>query len=338
MSFRKRMKQKRGGRSLQKRHDAGTKNTGGGRFPTIFNKEAIPEGIGFWRCTEDTHLADIIPFEAGPDMPFGNDDKPITEEGELDYVVDLFVHMNVGNMNKPFVCPYENFGKACPICEFIKANRLDKEDWKKLVAKHRVVYLLWVHDSREEEKKGIQIFEASHFFTQEKIEEIAKLPRGGGYENFSHPDTGKTLAWTRKGSGQENTQYLGHRFVDRDAPIPDRILDQSFPLDSVINMHPEYEEIEKEFKGTLKRMKLLGSGEDDDMDTDDTPFDESTGDDVPDWSEDEEKPARTRKRTTSRKRTGTKPSGTRTRTRTSGKEKTSDDKPKRTRTRTRKRQ
>lgn len=299
MSFRDRMKKKRGGRRLQDRHNTGTKTTGG-RFPTIFNKEAIPEGREFWKCKEGQHLADIIPFEAGPDMPFGNDDHPITDEGELDYVLDLFVHVNVGNMNKPYVCPYENFGLPCPICEFIKANRLEKADWQILSAKHRVVYLMWIHDSREDEKKGIQIFEASHYFMEEKIEEIAKLPRGGGYENFSHPDKGKTLAWTRKGSGKENTQYLGHRFIERDVPIPDRILDQSFSLDSIVNMHPSYEEIEKDFKGTLakKEMKHLNFGDEED----ETPFDHSTGDDVPDdWNNKEEEPKK-RKRPTSRKR------------------------------------
>lgn len=303
MSFRDRMKKKRGGRRLQERHNTGTKKTGGGGFPTIFNKDKVPEGIEFWRCKEGEHLADIIPFEAGPDIPVDSETNlPITEEGEFDYVLDLFVHLNVGGMNKPYVCPYENFGKPCPICEFIQANRIEKEDWKKIIAKHRVVYLLWVHDTREDEKKGIQIFEASHFFMQEKIEEISKLPRGGGFENFSDPDSGKTLAWTRKGSGKDNTQYLGHRFIEREGPIPDRILDQSFSLDSIVNMHPDYDEMEKEFKGTLKRLKLLDLS--DDEDEDDSPFkNHKMGDDVPDFDEDEKKStSKTRKRPAARKK------------------------------------
>ncbi len=298
MSFRSRMKKKRGGASLRNRHNQGTKSTGGGRFPTIFLKDKIPEGVEIWRCKEGQHIVDILPFEAGPDMPFDERNQPITAEGDLDYVLDLFVHMNVGSMKKPYVCPYENFGEPCPICEYIKANRLEKDDWKNLVAKHRVVYLLWVHDSRDEEKKGVQIFEASHFFMEEKIEEIAKLPRGGGFENFSHPDTGKSLAWTRKGSGRDNTQYLGHRFTDRERPIPDKILDATFALDSVINMHPKYEEIEKEFRGTLKKMGLPGI----DGVEDDTPFDRD-GDDFPDDIPDDGFKSDTvnRKRTTDRK-------------------------------------
>lgn len=301
MGFRDRMKKKNGGKVLQNRHNTGTKKTGSGRYPTIFNKNKVPEGVEFWKCREGKHLIDIIPFEVGPDMPFDERLKPITEEGQPDYVLDLFVHQNVGSMNKPYVCPYENFGKECPICEFIKANRLEKDDWKKLVAKHRVVYLMWVHDTKEEEKKGIQIFEGSHFFMEEKIEEIAELPKGGGFENFSCQDKGKSLAWTRKGSGQENTQYLGHRFVERDRPIPDRILDQTFPLDSIVNMHPDYDEIELEFKGTLKKMNLLEDEPEDDVPFNDPEDDNGTEED-PVFNGEEDKTPKRRKRPTDRKK------------------------------------
>lgn len=269
MSFRSRMAKSKGKKSLGRRHQAGTKTTGGSRYPTIFLKDKVPEGIEFFFSKEGDHLVDIIPFEAGPDMPFDERLQPITDEGDLDYVLDLFVHLNVGTMQKPYVCPYENFGLPCPICEFMKATKLEKEDWKKLVAKHRVVYFLWVHNSREEEKKGIQIYESSHYSMEEKIEVIAKLPEEGGFIKFSDPDNGKTLAFTRKGSGFENTQYLGHRFIKRKSQIPDRILDQTFPLDSIVNMHPTYEEIEKEFRGTLKAMKLLDEDETDEPEDDD---------------------------------------------------------------------
>lgn len=302
MSFRDRMKKNKGGKTLQKRHNAGTKKTGGGRFPTIFDKNKVPEGVEFWRCKEGKHLLDILPFEAGPDMPFDEKLKPVTSEGNLDYVLDLFVHQNVGGMNKPYVCPYENFGEPCPICEFIKANRLDKEDWKKLVAKHRVVYLIWSHATKEDEAKGVQIFEASHFFMEEKIEEIAQLPRGGGFENFSHPDTGKSLAWTRKGSGMENTQMLGHRFVDRESPIPNKILDSTFSLDGIVNMHPEYAAIEKDFKATLKKMNLLEDDGSDDLE-DDNGFEDDEPNDIPfDDDEPPKKEVVQRKRPTDRKK------------------------------------
>jgi len=283
MGFRDRMrkKKKQGGGGLQKRHNSGTKKAGG-RYPTIFLKEKVPEGIEFWKCTEGDHLVDIIPFEAGPNMPFDEKLKPISEEGDLDYVLDLFVHTNVGNMNNPYVCPYENFGLPCPICEFLKANRLEKETWKKIIAKHRVIYFLWVHNSRKDEKKGVQIFESSHYFMEQKIASIAKSPKGGGFEKFSCPDKGKSLAWTREGAGLENTQYLGHRFIDRESPIPDRILDQTFSLDSIVNMHPDYNAMKKDFVETLKKLKLGGYDDTDDGEADDVPFDDQEEDDIKD--------------------------------------------------------
>lgn len=321
MSFRQRMKKTKSDKKLRRRHDSGgIKPESKGKFPTVVLKNKLPEGIESWWCKEGKHLIDIIPFFAGPDFPLDSDLVPIVEEGEMTYKLELFVHMNVGNMNKPYVCPFENFGKPCPICEFIKANKLDKEDWKALVPKHRVFYLVWIHDNSEEgkenEKKGVMLWEVAGFFMEEKLEEISALPEGGGFEHFWHPDTGKKIAWTRKGT--KNTEYLGHRFIDRQSPIPEKILNQGFAIDSVIDMYPEYDLIEKEFKGTLKKMKLLVTDEEED--TEDTPFNHSTGE-MPDWTNEESDTGtrkRKRKRTTARKKKTTSTTAKRTPSSSSG--------------------
>lgn len=245
MSFRDRMKKKKA--SLKNRHNTPAKTNA---FPTVFIKSKIPAGVNFFRCKEGEHIVDILPWEVGPDMPVDETgESPITDEGDFDYVLDLFVHQNVGSMKQPYVCPWENFRLPCPICEYIKANRLPKKEWSETRAKRRSIYLIWNRTNAEEEKKGVQIFDAAHFFMEEKIEEIAKLPRGGGYIAFSDPDEGKSVCWTRKGSGQENTSYIGHKFIDRETRIPDWVLDQTFALDQVINMHPSYEEIDAAFNG-----------------------------------------------------------------------------------------
>ncbi len=248
-NFRDRMKKKR--KAFKKRTQRPEES--GGRFPTIFDKKKIPDGVGFYKCSEGEHIVDVIPFEVGSQMPHDDAGQPVSEEGEIDYIVDLYVHQNVGSMKQPYVCPFENFGLPCPICEYIKANRLEKEEWSQTSAKRRAIYLLWGRNDRKSEKLGIQIFDSSHFFMQEKIAEVAKLPRGGGNVIFSHPDKGKHVAWTRKGSGKENTSYLGHRLLDRESTIPDKILNAGFPLDECIKMHPTYEEIEKAFYGKKKK-------------------------------------------------------------------------------------
>ena len=274
MSFRDRMKKKR--KDLQKRHNEQSKKNAGGRFPTIFDKSKIPPGVDFYRVTEGEHIIDILPWVAGSNMPLGEDNEPITEEGGIEYVLDLWVHTNIGAMGNPYVCPYENFGEPCPICEYLKEERREKHIWNKLRARRRVVYLIWAHTNRDQEKKGVQILEVSHFFMEEKIAEIAKLPRGGGSIVFSDPDEGKSIMWTRKGTGQDNTQYLGHRLIDREVEIPDKILDSGFALDEVVKMRPTYDEINKDFRGTLKSI-----GVDDAEEEEFDPIESSTGDDVP---------------------------------------------------------
>jgi len=238
---------------LMKRHqeqvdskDSGTK------YPTIFDDEKIPKGIEFWRCKPGEHLIDIIPFFAGSQ-------HPKVKEGELAYVVDLWVHVGVGAMNIPYPCTNRNFKETDPICEYISQNRLPTEDWKRISPKRRTAYLVWVHDSPEEEKKGLQIWEVAHFYFEEKIDEIAKSPRGGGAVAFSDIESGKSIAFTvkkvgtykdAKGTDRDSIGYLGHRFVDRDIDvIPERILEQSFSLDEVIKMKPDYDEMAEAFHG-----------------------------------------------------------------------------------------
>jgi len=289
MGFRDRIRKKQ--RALKKKMANPKVRRQGRRFPSIFIKDKIPEGVEFWQCKEGEHLIDIIPFEVGKNMPLDISGRPIAEEGELWHVLDIWVHYNING--NPYVCPYENFGEPCPICEYIQANRLPKDIWSKLRPKHRNIYLIWCHDNRKEEKKGIQIFDVSDFFMGEKLEEIATLPRGGGYIEYFDIDDGKTIVFTRKGTGMENTKYLGHKFIDRDEPIPDWVLEQTFPLDEVVQMHPSYEEIEKSFN---KMMKNIGSPTDEEMEVDD-----EIEDDIPDLDEEpapweEESPKRNERR------------------------------------------
>jgi len=245
-SFRDKMKKQK--KTLKKRHNAPQRQSTG-RYPTFFIKDNIPEGISFFTSKEGEHIIDIVPFKAGPDMPLReDDDKPVTKEGNLDYLLDLEVHMNVGAMKKPFICPYQNFGLPCPICEYMKETKLEKEEWSAIKTKRRVVYLVWVHDSIKDEKKGLQLFHASHFLMEEKLAEIAKIPKQGGSIEFSDYDEGMSIVWTHKGKGRD-TRYIGHKLIPREVPIPDKILNKSFSLDDIVNMHPTYLEIKTEFYG-----------------------------------------------------------------------------------------
>jgi hypothetical protein len=230
----------------------------GNEFSTIFDKTKIPKGIGFWKPGKGEHEIDIIPFFAGCQ-------HNRVPEGKVAYVVDLFVHTNVGPLRTPYPCLAKNFKETDPICEYISKNRLSKEEWKKISSKRRTVYLVWVHDTPEEEKKGLQIWELAHYFFEQHIDEIAKTPRGGGAIPFSDVEVGKTIAFSIKNTGKyedangverESIAYSGHRLIDRQDPqIPDHILDQIFSLDEVILMRPDYDEMDEAFNGPSKTKK-----------------------------------------------------------------------------------
>ena len=272
-NFRKRVKKQK--EQLMKRtkeqHDS--KDDQGGSFGTVFIKEKIPEGVQYWRPGKDDHIIDIIPFIAGKN-------HPNVPAGELAYVVDMWVHRNVGGMNDQYICPAKNFKRPCPICEYISKERLPKVEWDKHRAYRRTAYLVWIRDEGDEEAKGIQIFEVSHFFFEKEIDDRAKKKRGGGYVVFSDPDDGMSISFTVKSSGsyidsggtkRESVEFAGHQFEPRDTPIPDKILDLSFCLDDAIRTRPDYEEMSKAFHGG--GVEKDESGEDD-LPEDDLPEDE----------------------------------------------------------------
>ena len=248
MSFRSRAKKYK--KDLEKRHEEAIESkddSGGSDFISIFKKDEVPEGMEFWAPGIGEHLIDIIPFFAGENVPK-------IEEGRFCYVLDLWVH-RVGDN---FVCQKSNFKLRDPICDYIKKNRLPKDEFKKVASKRRTVYLVWVHDSPEEEDKGLQIWEVAHFFFEKNVDAIAKNPKGGAPVVFSDPDSGKTIAFEIEKSGtytddngkeRDSQAWVGHRFIDRDEKIPDEILEQSFSLDDIIDMHPDTDTVYKSFHG-----------------------------------------------------------------------------------------
>jgi hypothetical protein len=226
---------KRGKISYDKRDDKG-------RFRDFFNPAKM-ENISKWWAPKGEHLIDIIPYYAG-----AND--PQIPEGRGTYLLDIFVHPKVGPGEDTFVCPVQ-YHERCPICEERKRRSDAGEDYetriKPLNTSRRVAYNVVVRDNGKEEKKGIQIFEIAHWFMEKTLIKIAKNPRGGRDE-FWDADTGKSIAFERTGTGAQNTQYDGHRLVDRDYIISDEELEAAHCLDDLIH-RASYEEISKAFFG-----------------------------------------------------------------------------------------
>uniref|UniRef100_A0A6M3KMS1 Bacteriophage T4 Gp32 single-stranded DNA-binding domain-containing protein n=1 Tax=viral metagenome TaxID=1070528 RepID=A0A6M3KMS1_9ZZZZ len=220
-----------------------------GSIGSIFLKEKIPSTMGFWRPGIGEHQIDIIPFFAGKQ-------HPSVPEGTLHFMVRLFVYnTNMG----VFVAPWDNWQNPDPIREYItKKGWMPEDEFKRVAAKDRCAFFVWVHDTIEEEKKGIQIWEESFYNSYKEIKEQAELPLGGGHILFSDPDIGKRIYWKvaksgsytdSRGQKREGREYIGFKLIDRPGSIPESILDQTFPLDEAIRMHVTYEELSVAFYG-----------------------------------------------------------------------------------------
>lgn len=186
------------------------------------------------------HLLDIIPFIAGKNHPTISEGKPA-------YVLDIWVHRNVGSDGGSYVCLQKNYKQRCPICEHQRLMRKEgsytDDEIKALDAKRRVVYNVLCYDSQEEISKGVQVFETSHFFMEKHLAELAKRPKGGGFVPFAHPEEGKSISWTISKKGQYG-EWFGHKFIDRDEDITDETLEEAHVLDEIIHI-PSVKELEK---------------------------------------------------------------------------------------------
>jgi hypothetical protein len=197
---------------------------------------------------DDPHLIDIIPFLAGENFPQVDKRNPI-KKGDYVYFLEVYIHQNIGPGKEWIVCPARNYGKPCPICEEI--DRRSKEgqeydDYAEIALKRRCVYNITCFDNPKEEAKGVQVWEVSYKYSEKPIQLAAKAPRGGGIVPFADPDVGKSISF-EVANDTYNT-HQGHKLVDRDYTIDDKVLDSTFTLDDLIVVKT-YDEIAKIFTG-----------------------------------------------------------------------------------------
>jgi len=202
----------------------------------------IKDGIPEWSSGEGKHKMDIVPYITGKNHP----DLP---PGELAYILVVYIHRGIGVNDDTYICMARTYGKPCPICEYRKmlqdSDEGDEDQIKALRPTQRGIYNVVIYDTDEERKKGVQVWNSSHWLFERILQSI-NTEESGEVISFSDPDDGKRIMFERKGSG-ETTQYIGHKFVDRNYKISDAILEATYSLDEVINM-PDYDELKRIFK------------------------------------------------------------------------------------------
>jgi len=213
-----------------------------GRFKTIFRDDV--KDVTYFKCVAGEHLIDILPYIAG-------DNNPQASAGEPAYTLEAWVHYRVGVNEDAYICLARMFNKSCPICEEQKRLKDNGEDdaAKQLNPKRRSIYNILCYDNDKEEAKGVQVWDASHHLMERLLTPLAKKPKGGGFVLFADPDDGKAISFERQGTGPTNTEYVGHKFVDRDYKITDESLDEVQCLDELIHK-PTYDEVKNAFWGS----------------------------------------------------------------------------------------
>lgn len=248
-----------------------------GKYQPFLRVKDIP--IPQWKCKEGDHIIDILPW-------ISNDNYPVPEKRNRPvYNLDVWVHRKVGPNENDYLCLARNFGKACPICddltEIKKTRNYDEKYVKDMSPKRRVAYVIQVYDSAKEEEAGPYWWEAAHFSTEMNIIAIANSRRTGGMLQFMDPDSGKSIEFSREGSGMANTRYIGYRFADRDYKIGDDILDMVPNLEDYIDI-PEYEELQEVYLNGIGNDPV---GDQDEADQNDSGNENKQDEDTPPPSE-----------------------------------------------------
>lgn len=260
-----------------------SRNSSGSRNGVLdFSK--VDGEVKFYKLREGTNKIDIVPYIIKTkEHPLIKASKGRYKVGDMDYILDIFVHKNVGPSEASILCPKKNYGKPCPLCEasdeYYRAGK--KDESKALKASRRVFYNII---DAVNPKDGLQVLEQSHFFFEKELLEAAKEDsdkEGAGMIDFIDPDEGMTIKFKGSSESFEGKQFVKPKnfsFVDRETPVS-KFIDRAISFDELLTLM-SYEEIE-----------ALMNGADDDDDDDEPPVrSRRTKDD----DDDDEPPARRR--------------------------------------------
>lgn len=252
--------------SLKRRQKENVKNKGRSQRT---NKGILDfseyEEVNFYKpSTDSNNVIDIIPWTVK-----SNNHPQLLKPGDLDYILDVWIHFKVGPAENNYICLKRTFGKACPICqerEQMKEDEdIDEKTLDRMKPTHRAIYnIIDLND----ESKGVQLFEASHaYFEQEMEEEIQAQfdQKGEEAPTITDLEEGRTIefrATSNKFEGHTYLKYKSFKFSERD-PYGENILDEAYPLDSLLVI-PTYEEVKN---------AMLGIDQEDSGEEDGPPFD-----------------------------------------------------------------
>jgi hypothetical protein len=253
--------------------DYESKDRGAGSRPSAMDWKKIDD-VKFFKPKEGKNIIDIVPYiiKTKNDPLVKTGDAKI---GDQSYMLDLFIHSNIGPTQAQIICLKETFGKPCPICEQRQQfyNESKKTEAGALRAKRTCFYNIREYEHTTSNGKDswipsdeITIWNISHFlFQKELIEEAKASADDGGIVDFVDVEDGKSVCFraaeTESNINDKNVKFLEYKsfsFKDRKKKLDDSWLEKSISFDDLMIMHT-YDEIKK----------ILFGDEEDDTDSDD---------------------------------------------------------------------
>lgn len=277
-------------KSLGKRYETSyaSKGSGSNGKKQVMDWKKVDGDITFFSPSEGKNRINIIPYiiktKNHPLVKSGD-----MEIGDIDYVMDVYVHRGVGASEGSVICLKETYGKPCPICEQMALLRKQgkNDEAGDLKPSRRCYYN--VENVKDPGK--LQVFETSHYLFEKELIDEARDDEEGGFIDFADPVNGKEIKFRAnkvKKNKFEFTEYKSFSFEDRDEPVSDELLESAISFDEIMTV-PTYEEVEKMFYGT---------DDDDDEQEEEKPVKKSKhrDEDENDEEQEEEKPVKKSKK------------------------------------------
>lgn len=223
--------------------DQHSEKDSGGKGWGVLNTEGLGEEL-FFKPEIGNNAIDIIPYVVKTDK------HPKLKPGDVDYVLDVWVHKKIGAGEDSYVCLKKTYKKACPICEEMAKLTQDGGDEDTIDAlkpKHRVFYNVINLNAKA---GNIQLFEQSHFKFEKELLEEAETG-DGEIMIFSDPVDGYSVKFKgRKASfkGRDFTEIKNISLEEREEQYEDSVVDDAYSLDELLIV-PSYEEISNAFYG-----------------------------------------------------------------------------------------
>lgn len=185
----------------------------------ILNRE-----VREWVPGDGEHRVVIIPYEisSGRNSPFRNkwnrpfSSRELTETDLWDYKLTIFIHRD-----PPELC-MKSFDEECPRCEWSPAFKI-------------AVYNVVVLDSKEDRRKGIQVWQAPHASIEDALTERARDKKTGEIIPYGFPEEGYAVYFEKTGSGlaREYTEVdlVRHNMTEKEL---NRAYEGAYDLENIL--------------------------------------------------------------------------------------------------------